>query len=364
MAPHSRPVSIRFARNAAKLPIKTRIHGCAKELFSAERRAIATAIHQLLFGASSRRQDREPGVALCGVDDALGRPKLDEVGFISSWKPASARLEVVFGVIVEDVQDRRLSKGIARIQNLTYFSGVTVGQAPADDRHGIDVHILYTILLYNHCRKGEFMIRLNISISDDLAAKLDELSGESQTTESEILRKALTLFDLAREGKRYGKKPAFVGEGGQVTTEIVGLCASSTSTTLRPITVTKSVSIEMKRLPSGWCAWEKTWWSFCWRYFLSGRSTGCTTAPSQARRQPASKRIGRCRSCRAARAAWSGISSASDWLTKLPPVAMAPARGDDGQVVRHRGVSSLESGPCHQASHTIPYARAAARNNA
>ena len=67
------------------------------------------------------------------------------------------------------------------------------------------------------------MIRLNISISDDLAAKLDELSGESQTTKSEILRKALTLFDLAREGKRHGKKLGLVGEGGQVATEIVGL---------------------------------------------------------------------------------------------------------------------------------------------
>jgi metal-responsive CopG/Arc/MetJ family transcriptional regulator len=67
------------------------------------------------------------------------------------------------------------------------------------------------------------MIRLNISISDDLAAKLDELSGESQTTKSEILRKALTLFVLARDGKRHGKNLALVGEGGQVATEIVGL---------------------------------------------------------------------------------------------------------------------------------------------
>ena len=68
-----------------------------------------------------------------------------------------------------------------------------------------------------------FMIRLNLSISDDLAAKLEELSGESQTTKSEILRKALTLFVLARDGKRHGKNLALVGDGGQVTTEIVGL---------------------------------------------------------------------------------------------------------------------------------------------
>jgi predicted transcriptional regulator len=67
------------------------------------------------------------------------------------------------------------------------------------------------------------MIRLNLTISDDLARRLDELSGESQTSKSENLRKALTLFDVAREGKRSGKKLALVGDGGQVTTEIVGL---------------------------------------------------------------------------------------------------------------------------------------------
>ena len=67
------------------------------------------------------------------------------------------------------------------------------------------------------------MIRLNLTVSDDLAQRLDELSGESQTSKSEILRKALTLFDVAREGKRSGKKLALVGDGGQVTTEIVGL---------------------------------------------------------------------------------------------------------------------------------------------
>lgn len=67
------------------------------------------------------------------------------------------------------------------------------------------------------------MIRLNLTVSDDLARRLDELSGESQTSKSEILRKALTLFDVAREGKRSGKKLALVGDGGQVKTEIVGL---------------------------------------------------------------------------------------------------------------------------------------------
>jgi predicted transcriptional regulator len=67
------------------------------------------------------------------------------------------------------------------------------------------------------------MIRMNITISDDLAERLGALSEQSDTTKSEIFRKALTLFDLAQAGKREGKKLALVGDSGQVMTEIVGL---------------------------------------------------------------------------------------------------------------------------------------------
>jgi len=67
------------------------------------------------------------------------------------------------------------------------------------------------------------MIRMNITISDDLAERLGVMSEQSDTSKSEIFRKALTLFDLAQEGKRDGKKLTLVGNGGQVVTEIVGL---------------------------------------------------------------------------------------------------------------------------------------------
>ncbi len=66
------------------------------------------------------------------------------------------------------------------------------------------------------------MIRMNITISDDLAKVLNMLS-EQGASKSEIFRKALTLFNLAQEGKREGKKLALVGNSGQVVTEIVGL---------------------------------------------------------------------------------------------------------------------------------------------
>jgi hypothetical protein len=47
----------------------------------AERRGFSTAIHERLFDASFRRQDDEPAVALCGLDNGIGRQALDQVGF-------------------------------------------------------------------------------------------------------------------------------------------------------------------------------------------------------------------------------------------------------------------------------------------
>ena len=67
------------------------------------------------------------------------------------------------------------------------------------------------------------MVRMNITISDNLASELDALSAQSDTSKSEIFRKALTLFVLAREGKQEGKKLALIGDSGQIVTEIVGL---------------------------------------------------------------------------------------------------------------------------------------------
>jgi hypothetical protein len=49
--------------------------------FWAERRGFSTTIHERLFGADFHRQAEEPAVALCGLDNSLGRRSLDCVGF-------------------------------------------------------------------------------------------------------------------------------------------------------------------------------------------------------------------------------------------------------------------------------------------
>ncbi len=47
----------------------------------AERRGFSTSICERLFDASFQRHSSEPAVALCGIDNALGRRALDQVGF-------------------------------------------------------------------------------------------------------------------------------------------------------------------------------------------------------------------------------------------------------------------------------------------
>jgi hypothetical protein len=47
----------------------------------AEGRRFSTVIHERTFDAAFRRRGDEPSVALCGVDNALGRQALDQAGF-------------------------------------------------------------------------------------------------------------------------------------------------------------------------------------------------------------------------------------------------------------------------------------------
>lgn len=47
----------------------------------AERRGFQAEIQERLFGSWIRRQNFEPAVALCGIDNALGRRALDQAGF-------------------------------------------------------------------------------------------------------------------------------------------------------------------------------------------------------------------------------------------------------------------------------------------
>lgn len=66
--------------------------------------------------------------------------------------------------------------------------------------------------------------RFNIAISDDLAREIQKAAEETETTQSEIFRKALQLFIAAREGRQRGLKIGLVNaETKQLETEVIGI---------------------------------------------------------------------------------------------------------------------------------------------
>jgi predicted transcriptional regulator len=76
----------------------------------------------------------------------------------------------------------------------------------------------------HHQRKEYAMsARFNIVLSDDLNKALDQVVDESETSKSDVLRKALTLYLAAREGSRKGLKLGLAEKSEDLKTEIVGL---------------------------------------------------------------------------------------------------------------------------------------------
>lgn len=66
--------------------------------------------------------------------------------------------------------------------------------------------------------------RFNVVMSDDLNREIDRAAAETESTKSEILRKALTLYLAAREAKQRGLKVGLVEPGtDKMQTEIIGL---------------------------------------------------------------------------------------------------------------------------------------------
>lgn len=66
--------------------------------------------------------------------------------------------------------------------------------------------------------------RLNVILSDDLDKAIEAVVTESESTKSDVLRKALQLYLAAHDGKRRGLKLGLVEpKSGELKTEIVGL---------------------------------------------------------------------------------------------------------------------------------------------
>lgn len=67
-------------------------------------------------------------------------------------------------------------------------------------------------------------VRLNVILSDDLNQEIDRAVEETESSKSEILRKALQLYLVARDGKQRGLKLGLVdSKTEKLLTEIIGL---------------------------------------------------------------------------------------------------------------------------------------------
>jgi predicted transcriptional regulator len=66
-------------------------------------------------------------------------------------------------------------------------------------------------------------VRMSLALSPELNNRLEQLASENRTTKSEILRKAVALFDVASEAKREHKRLGILDKDKKLVTEIVGL---------------------------------------------------------------------------------------------------------------------------------------------
>lgn len=67
-------------------------------------------------------------------------------------------------------------------------------------------------------------VRFNVVLSDELNREIDQAVAETESSKSEILRKALQLYLAARDGTRRGLKLGLVEpKTEKLQTEIVGL---------------------------------------------------------------------------------------------------------------------------------------------
>ena len=66
-------------------------------------------------------------------------------------------------------------------------------------------------------------VRLSLTVSPELNDRLEQLAAQSHSTKSEILRKAIALFDVVTEAKEQKRRIGLFDQNRQMVTEIVGL---------------------------------------------------------------------------------------------------------------------------------------------
>ncbi|MCF8000168.1 MAG: ribbon-helix-helix protein, CopG family [Methylovulum sp.] len=66
-------------------------------------------------------------------------------------------------------------------------------------------------------------VRLSLSLSPELNERLEQLASAGCTTKTEVLRKAIALYDVVAEAKTEKKRFGILDQNKNLLTEIVGI---------------------------------------------------------------------------------------------------------------------------------------------
>lgn len=66
-------------------------------------------------------------------------------------------------------------------------------------------------------------VRLSLTLSPELNERLEQLATSNHTTKTEILRKAIALYDVVAEAKIEKKRLGILDQNKHLLTEIVGI---------------------------------------------------------------------------------------------------------------------------------------------
>lgn len=66
-------------------------------------------------------------------------------------------------------------------------------------------------------------VRLSLTLSPELNERLEQLASSGYTTKTEILRKAIALYDVVAEAKSEKKRVGILDQDKHLLTEIVGI---------------------------------------------------------------------------------------------------------------------------------------------
>ncbi len=70
--------------------------------------------------------------------------------------------------------------------------------------------------------RSKTTVRVNVEMSEELNAKLDALADKAHGSKSDVLRRALALYDAAVKAHERGLKVGFAEEGQELKTEVIG----------------------------------------------------------------------------------------------------------------------------------------------